>query len=101
MEFFKNDSKNLCCKFTSQINRETTFMSEELGVYESEMELSMNEENTEGFIEWIVDSLDECICIGIWVENKILIDYDGVFSLPVQAVELLRKAGFEVTEDFL
>ena len=40
---------------------------------------------------------DETI-IDIWADhNKKVTDYDGVFSLPVQAEELLVSAGFDVS----
>lgn len=41
------------------------------------------------------------IGIGIWWENVRITDYDGVFSLPRQAVQLLRKAGLIVGKDFI
>ena len=52
------------------------------------------------WIEW-ESSQDDYIEIGIWVdENDELSDYDGVFSLSHQAVELLEMAGIVVGEDW-
>ena len=48
------------------------------------------------FIEWDIQTLDECENIGIWCEEgtKTLRDYDGVFQLPDEAIELLKDNGF-------
>jgi len=37
--------------------------------------------------------------IGLWFEGLELCDYDGVFFLPREVGEMLRDAGFTVTED--
>jgi hypothetical protein len=49
------------------------------------------------FIEWDIPTLDECENIGIWCEagTKTLRDYDGVFQLPDEAIELLKENGFD------
>ena len=54
--------------------------------------------------------LDNCIeweagsyytCIGIIVNaHRELVDYDGVFELPEQAITLLERNGITVGEDF-
>ena len=36
--------------------------------------------------------------IGIWTVGKKVVDYDGVFEIPVQALELLQKAGYDTKE---
>ena len=48
------------------------------------------------FIEWDIPTLDEVENIGIWCEDgtKELRDYDGVFELPLEAIELLQENGF-------
>jgi hypothetical protein len=45
-------------------------------------------------IEWDVSELGEGAHIGIWHEDKRVTDYDGVFELPLQAIQLLEKNGF-------
>ena len=37
--------------------------------------------------------------IGLWFEGKELCDYDGIFSLPREIGELLKRAGYVVPED--
>ena len=35
---------------------------------------------------------------GMWFEGKRLFDYDGVFSLPTEITDALKKEGFDVSE---
>jgi len=56
-------------------------------------------------IEFDIPTLDESVEYGIWCEynasgNPELVDYDGGFSLPAEAVSLLRKNGITVPEEF-
>ena len=58
-----------------------------------------------GQIEWIVgigtDDEDLGAYIGVyWDETNELTEYDGVFSLPIAAVQLLRKCGIKVPKEF-
>lgn len=68
------------------------------------MELHFENDNT-GFIEWDIPSLERTEYIGLWFEidqdgKRTLSDYDGVFALPSEAIELIRKNGVEVDVDF-
>jgi hypothetical protein len=38
--------------------------------------------------------------IGLWCEfgTKKILDYDGVFTLPNEAIELLKENGFDLSE---
>jgi hypothetical protein len=53
-------------------------------------------------IEWLVfDERGEVIDgadIGIWAEHRKVVDYDGVFELTKEAIQLLQSAGFDTTE---
>ena len=55
-----------------------------------------------GMIEWDIPGLEETHHIGVWFDaaKRELPDYDGLFSLPEQAIELLEKARIVVGEDF-
>lgn len=102
-------------KFESGITRESSHTPtlEDLGRACCSMELftgdgTMPKDGT-GSIEWYVEYLDadgapngddDVEHIGVWFENKILTDYDGVFSLPKQAIQLLREVGIIVPSDF-
>jgi hypothetical protein len=83
-----------------------TPVATQLGVHNCSMELFMDEDARAGAIEWIfrpVDSPDEedSVSIGVWFDkDKNLTDYDGVFSLPAQAIDLLQDAGYHVPPDF-
>lgn len=68
----------------------------------SKMELYFNKDNT-GYIEWEVDELDLYESIGLTFEfdvagKRTLTDYDGVMTLPDQAMDLLEKNGVDVSE---
>lgn len=82
-------------KFRSPISLEYSMLSQlqKLGEFESEMQLYYDN-NGSGFIEWIVDELDIVEQIGLAFENKVLVDYDGVFSFPEQGIILLEENGF-------
>lgn len=102
-------------KFQSGITRENSHTPklENLGNAQCSMELFTPDgtaaKNGSGHIEWYVEYLDadgtpdgddDVEQIGVWFENKTLTDYDGVFSLPKQAVQLLREVGIIVPSDF-
>lgn len=82
-------------KFRSPISLEYSMLSQlqKLGEFESEMQLYYDN-NGSGFIEWIVDELDMVEQIGLAFEDKVLVDYDGVFSFPEQGIILLEENGF-------
>lgn len=82
-------------RFRSPISLEYSMLSQlqKLGEFESEMQLYYDN-NGSGFIEWIVDELDMVEQIGLAFENKVLVDYDGVFSFPEQGIILLEENGF-------
>lgn len=82
-------------KFNTELvlERSCTSVLQPLGSHDSEMSLYHDGENR-GFIEWDIPSLNEVVGIGLWFNGKELTDYDGVFSLPEQAIALLEKNGF-------
>ena len=51
-----------------------------------------------GMIEWIAGDDGEGACIGLVFEGRKVVDYDGVFSLPMQAVKLLEAAGYDCSQ---
>jgi hypothetical protein len=91
--------------FTSELIKEGSWGERDLGTFESTMDLyEMEGDAGRLYIEWEVPDLDEFEEIGIWVEmvdgKRTLRDYDGVFSLPEQAIELLESHGIVVPEEF-
>ena len=38
---------------------------------------------------------------GLWFENKELMDYDGMATLPLAVIEAIRQLGFTVSEEFV
>lgn len=89
--------------FTSPINREYSNVAQQrtLGVYKSTMDLYAAEDKMRCFIEWDIPDLEETYEIGLWCEGGILVDYDGLFQLPIQAVTLLRRNGVTVPQEFV
>jgi hypothetical protein len=68
----------------------------------SVMELYFNRDNT-GFIEWEVPDLDLYESIGLTFDigpdgKRTLSDYDGVMTLPKQAMDLLEGVGIDCRE---
>lgn len=91
--------------FTTELVREGSWGVQDLGSYESTMSLyDVEGDAGKGFIEWDVPELENTEEIGLWYEmrgaQRALTDYDGVFSLPEQAIELLRSVNIIVDEDF-
>lgn len=87
--------------FTAALCLQGSWGGRGLGKHESTMTLYMQEDDKYGCIEWDIPSLDEVEHIGLWFEDGELTDYDGVFSLPREAVELLRENDYVVGPDFL
>lgn len=77
--------------------------AEQLGSFESTMEFYLESgtvQNGVGFIEWDIPDLGRTECIGIWIENNELTDYDGLFCLPNEAINLLEQLGVVINEEF-
>lgn len=82
--------------------REGSFGTHPLGAHESTMELFVHDGQAgSGLIEWDIPSIEETEHIGLtWDNDKNLLDYDGVFSIPAQAISFLEANGFKVGDDF-
>ena len=79
------------------LERSITPHRESLGMADNTMILYVEGES--GSIEWgytLSDGDGDTVGIGLWFEkdSKTLYDYDGVFSLSVEAIELLEKYGY-------
>lgn len=93
--------------FTSNIIREYSAGGTSLGEHESTMTLYLAKDAT-GFIEWDIPGTGDFASIGLWFDVEpyqngftlALRDYDGVFSLPTQAIEMLTDNGILVGDDF-
>jgi hypothetical protein len=90
-------------EFTSPINMEGTWGQRNLAEKaKSKMELFFYTDNT-GYIEWDVSELDIYETIGLTFAidpkgKRTLTDYDGVMTLPDQAMDLLEKHGVDCKE---
>jgi len=96
--------------FKSSLIMEGSWGVQLLGEHESVMALYVTADGKRGFIEWDVPDLEELTEIGLWFDqddeapdpsiHSVLTDYDGVMSLPKQAVEILEQVGIYVGEEF-
>jgi len=88
--------------FHSRIVREysATPTPYELGTHHTTMTLFGSDDPNYYVIEWDIPGIDEGNAYGIWTEHKVLTDYDGGFSLPMQAIQLLRDNGITVPVEF-
>ena len=90
--------------FKSSLIMEGSWGEQSLGEHESVMELYLTEDKTRGFIEWDVPDLQELTEIGLWFQTHegkmMLTDYDGVFSLPYEAIKMLEETGVYVGAEF-
>ncbi len=90
-------------KFESPINKENSFRQWNLSPKTTSiMELWYYKDNT-AFIEWIIEELDLVEGIGLTFEidpkgKRTLVDYDGVFAIPDQAMDLLERNGVDCKE---
>lgn len=87
-------------QFKSPLVRETSYGSTPMGEHFNEM--TLYREGDRGRIIWNFgkEAADEDeIEIGLWFDGGLVDDYDGVFSLPKQAVELLKSVGYTVEEE--
>ena len=69
-----------------------------IGIHKSTMELYKHDDTH--FIEWSAPTADFVTNIGLIILDNTLEDYDGIYSLPQPAIELLKEAGFNVPEEF-
>ena len=90
--------------FKSSLIMEGSWGTQSLGEHQSVMELYLTEDKTRGFIEWDVADLQELTEIGLRFElygdDMVLTDYDGVFSLPAEAIKMLEETGVFVGTEF-
>ena len=99
----KEPTKVDTLQFMSPINQEGSWGQRNLAKRtKSVMDLYLNTDDT-GFIEWDIPKLGMTEEIGLVFEidpkgKRTLVDYDGVFSLPDQAMDLLERNGIDVSE---
>jgi hypothetical protein len=90
-------------EFESPINKENSFHQWNLAENaKSKMELFYYKDNT-GFIIWSCDELEMEEEIGLTFSldangKRTIEEYDGIFSLPDQAMDLLEKHGVDCKE---
>jgi hypothetical protein len=90
--------------FTADLQMAGSWGAYSIGTHESTMDLYLHPTEQRGFIEWDIPHIDDIEEIGLWFETRDgvrhLTDYDGVMSLPKQAVEMIRENGIVVEKEF-
>ena len=88
--------------FTAPLVSEGSWGATAIGTHQSSMDLYAGDDPNYFFIEWDIPDLEIVEHIGLWVEagTRVLTDYDGLATLPVEATALLEANGFTVGEDF-
>jgi hypothetical protein len=79
-----------------------SFGANDVGTHASTMEFFVfDDEAGKGEIEWDIPSLEDTEHIYLtWDEEKNLTAYDGIASLPREAIKFLEEKGFKVGPDF-
>ena len=88
-------------KFNASISIDDGYKNHYQGEFEQTMEV-YDHGNGILNISWEIPDMNggvgESVGIGIWSENKVVTDYDGVFELPQQAIDMLKELGYDTTE---
>lgn len=88
-------------RFTADLVLEPSYgRSADLGRHENVMTLYRNAEGTEGTIVWNYGptAAEDEEVIGVWFEGMRAVSYDGVFTMPDEAADLLKAAGYDTAE---
>jgi hypothetical protein len=92
-------------EFTADMILEGSWGATNVGRHSSTMTLYPGSDSAHFCIEWDIPGLDTTEEIGLYFELEdgklALVDYDGVFLLPREAVYFLREQGFVVPAEFV
>ena len=84
-------------EFEAHCKLEGTWGERKLGKRQCSLEVFDHENGKNLMIEFIAG--EDCEHIGLsYDDNKNIYDYDGVFSVPVQAIDMLNELGYK-TDD--
>ena len=92
-------------EFEEELVIESSHCSNDIGTYFNRMELKVDPDTQDGYIIWNFgkESADEDeLVIGLSFNvNGELSDYDGVYSLPKEALYLLKSNGYKLDADMM
>ena len=104
MQVVINKNNRPFVQFDSKCYLEGSWGSQSIGLKKCSLELWDNKKG-DAMIEFVVgldheDGYEEVENIGIRydAETKRCLDYDGVFSVPSQAIDMLNALGFDTTD---
>ena len=88
--------------FNAELVRDSSFGQESMGMHQNTMEFGLTKgTDKQGYIEWVFadeDGEEDVVEIGLWFEKGRVVDYDGVFELPKEAIMLLEAKGYDCSE---
>lgn len=64
----------------------------------STMEVLANDHGVPTMIEWDIPALEETEHIGLEIDGKSVVGYDGVMCIPEEACDLLEELGYNCDE---
>lgn len=99
MVITKTKNGNHLATFNSDISIDNGYTNNYQGKFESTMELFVDDDNEPTMIEWDVPKLETTEHIGLEFWDDEVQGYDGVFELPLQAIQFLERVGYKVSED--
>lgn len=82
----------------TKMELDSSFGTRPVGAHASSMTWYL--EDGHHTIEWDIPGLDRTVHLGLWFEKKVLVDYDGNFTLPIEAIQMIRDKGYTVPKDF-
>jgi hypothetical protein len=85
--------------FSANLFSEGSWGARSMGKHSCEMTMFLADDGKHGHIDFVFGE-NGYQYIGLLFDGKELVDYDGTFSLPQEAVDLIRRCGFTVSEDF-
>jgi hypothetical protein len=63
--------------------------------------MTLYRQGADVFLEWDFPSLETTETIGLGLEGKRIVDYDGVMSFPRPAYKWLRSLGYVISRDII
>ena len=80
---------------TRVVNQSTYGTNQDFG--EATNTMKLKKEGKDIWIEWGVTTPPLFFSIPLYIEKNQIVDYDNVFSLPREAIQLLKKAGYNTS----
>ena len=87
--------------FNSDLTVDNGIAVRSIGKAKNKMNLHVDQDGRNGYIDWsytLEYGTEGEQNIGLLFTGKTVTDFDGVFELPEEAVDLLKSAGFDCSQ---